>query len=201
MAKIDPTVSAILKQYKIDPKEALWDCHGTWVMLHRFVELAGAKAGITIQCFEEIETNSGEGIAVLKVTATKGEQNVITYGEASPKNSKNAYPYAMAEKRAVDRAILKLIGLHGFVYSEEEADDFRRKEGWHREGYDSWFEQSKEELENMDDYVKLQEWWIKNNKYINKLKPAQRDTLEGIKDELKQTLAEYTDDNLKEAEL
>ena len=47
---------------------------------------------------------------------------VITYVEASPKNNKNNYPYAMAEKRAIDRAILKLIGLHGFVYSEDEVD-------------------------------------------------------------------------------
>ena len=48
---------------------------------------------------------------------------VITYGEASPKNCRVAYPYAMAEKRAVDRAVLKLVGLHGFVYSEDEMDD------------------------------------------------------------------------------
>jgi hypothetical protein len=31
----------------------------------------------------------------------------------------------MAEKRAKDRVILKLVGLHGDVYSEEEADDFK----------------------------------------------------------------------------
>jgi hypothetical protein len=36
-----------------------------------------------------------------------------------------AYVYAMAEKRAKDRVILKLIGLHGLLYSEEEADEFR----------------------------------------------------------------------------
>ena len=42
----------------------------------------------------------------------------ITYGEASPKNTRNAYPYVMAEKRAVDRAILKLLGLHGFVFQK-----------------------------------------------------------------------------------
>jgi hypothetical protein len=36
-----------------------------------------------------------------------------------------AYPYAMAEKRAKDRVILKLTGLHG-AYSEEEADDFKQ---------------------------------------------------------------------------
>lgn len=31
----------------------------------------------------------------------------------------------MAEKRGKDRVILKLIGLHGVVYSEEEADEMR----------------------------------------------------------------------------
>jgi hypothetical protein len=36
-----------------------------------------------------------------------------------------AYPWAMAEKRAKDRVILKLAGLHG-TYSEEEADDFKQ---------------------------------------------------------------------------
>jgi hypothetical protein len=37
-----------------------------------------------------------------------------------------AYPYAMAEKRAKDRVILKLAGLHG-AYSEAEADDFKQE--------------------------------------------------------------------------
>ena len=45
-------------------------------------------------------------------------------GEASPYNNKNAYPFAMAEKRAKDRVILKLVGLHGDVYSQDEADEF-----------------------------------------------------------------------------
>ena len=31
----------------------------------------------------------------------------------------------MAEKRAKDRVILKLAGLHGYVYSEDEAEDFK----------------------------------------------------------------------------
>ena len=54
-----------------------------------------------------------------------GEISEWSIGEASPTNNKNAYPFAMAEKRAKDRVILKLIGLHGMVYSEIEADDFR----------------------------------------------------------------------------
>ena len=34
----------------------------------------------------------------------------------------------MAEKRAKDRVILKLAGIHGDAYSEEEADDFKESE-------------------------------------------------------------------------
>ena len=44
--------------------------------------------------------------------------------QITPKQA--AYPYAMAEKRAKDRVIIKLAGLHG-AYSEDEADDFKQK--------------------------------------------------------------------------
>ena len=45
-----------------------------------------------------------------------------SYGEASDKNCQNKYPLAMAEKRAKDRVILKLVGLHGYIYSEDEME-------------------------------------------------------------------------------
>ena len=98
-------------------------------MLHKYCELVGAKAGVVIDDILEVETNSAQGIAVVKCYAHNDKMKVITYGEASPKNSKVAYPYAMAEKRAVDRAILKLVGLHGFVYSEDEFDTSTDKVG------------------------------------------------------------------------
>lgn len=34
----------------------------------------------------------------------------------------------MAEKRAKDRVILKLVGLHGDVYSQSEADEFQEEQ-------------------------------------------------------------------------
>ena len=49
---IDSRALAILKKYELDQKDdqgqykALWDCHGSWVMYHRYIELAGAKNGI-----------------------------------------------------------------------------------------------------------------------------------------------------------
>ena len=127
VANIEPRVKKILAQYDLNPEHALWSLtrgnKTTMVMLHKYCELVGAKAGVIIDDLVEVETNSASGIAVVKCYAHNDKMKVITYGEASPKNCKVAYPYAMAEKRAVDRAILKLVGLHGFVYSEDEIDD------------------------------------------------------------------------------
>lgn len=119
--KIDDRVKDVLQKQGFDWKECLWDCHGTWVMYHRFIEIAAAQNNIKYD-LTEIETNSKEGIVVIKCVGSLKDNTVTTYGEASPKNNKNAYPYAMAEKRAVDRAVLKLLGLHGFIYSEDEIE-------------------------------------------------------------------------------
>ena len=135
---IDSRALAILKKLNLDQKDdqgqykALWDCHGTWVMYHRYIEQAGADNGI-VYSYDEIETNSADGIVVVKCTAQLEKDNkkyqVISYGESSPKNTKNSYPYAMAEKRAYDRCVLKLLGLHGFVYSEDEMPEEKLQKG------------------------------------------------------------------------
>jgi len=135
---IDSRALAILKKLNLDQKDeqgqykALWDCHGTWVMYHRYIEQAGAENNINY-VYDEIETNSADGIVVVKCSATmvkdKNTHQVISYGEASPKNTKNSYPYAMAEKRAYDRCVLKLLGLHGFVYSEDEMPEEKLQKG------------------------------------------------------------------------
>lgn len=53
------------------------------------------------------------------------EQGIYEVGEASPKNCKQAYPYAMAFKRCFDRVVLKASKLaYDGVYSESESDTF-----------------------------------------------------------------------------
>jgi len=121
--KIDPIVKEILEELKFNPSECLWEKHGATCMKHRYIEIAGQEKGVVIESLDEVEKNSAEGVVAIKCTASLGKAKVITYGEATPKNNKNGYPYAMAEKRAIDRAILKLIGIHGFVYSDDEVDD------------------------------------------------------------------------------
>lgn len=48
---------------------------------------------------------------------------VESYGEASPKNCRNSYPVAMAEKRALSRVVLKSADLYELgIYGEDEIE-------------------------------------------------------------------------------
>ena len=62
-------------------------------------------------------------VAVVKAVAIHQGDHFETLGEASPKNNTFNYPVAIAEKRAVDRAILKALGIHGKYYSDAEIDN------------------------------------------------------------------------------
>jgi hypothetical protein len=121
--KLDPRLIEILKEYGEDANEALWDCHGTWVAYHKAIERIAAKAGVTFDMPEIVEAKTADRTVAIVVRGFMGERAEWSFGEAAPSNNKNAYPYAMAEKRAKDRVVLKLVGLHGLVYSEEESDD------------------------------------------------------------------------------
>jgi len=118
-------VTNALKEIGLKSEDCLWDCFGTWVLKHKACERLAAHAGITFDNPENIETDADKGIAIIMVKGYLGDKSEWSFGEATPKNSKNAYPYAIAEKRAKDRVILKLIGMSGDIYSESESDEFR----------------------------------------------------------------------------
>lgn len=66
---------------------------------------------------------------VCKATCTHEGKVLETYGEASPKNCTTSYLVAMAEKRALSRAVLKMSGFYELgVYGEDEAEDFKKKD-------------------------------------------------------------------------
>ncbi len=104
---------------------ALWDCHGNWIIKHKALEKIAANAGITYSDCTVYAPQQGQEYFAVSLIGHMGERSEWSIGEASPKNSKNNYYYAMAEKRAKDRVILKLLGLHAYIYSEEEADEFK----------------------------------------------------------------------------
>jgi len=123
MAKqLAPEIGDILKKHGFD-KNAVWDCHGTWVIYHNVLEKIAVKESVIFSSPHICSADVGNvAICVVGEHKSRTEWSI---GEASPKNCKNAYPWAMAEKRAKDRVILKLIGLAGMVYSEEEAYDIK----------------------------------------------------------------------------
>ena len=180
--KIDPIVKDILQELKFNPSECLWEKHGATCMKHRYIEIAGQEKGVVIESLDEVEKNSAEGVVAIKCTASLGKSKVITYGEATPKNNKNGYPYAMAEKRAIDRAILKLIGIHGFVYSDDEVDDkFENVEVKKTETK----EQPKKKIDNL--YITTALDKIENNK-DKKDSTVLRSEIEKLKTEINQSM-------------
>jgi len=121
---IPQKVADVLKDIGETSKTATWDCHGTVVILHKALEKVAAHEGITFDAPVVIESNVEKKMVVILVTGKSGDKVEWSFGEAAPYNLKNNYPFAMAEKRAKDRVILKLVGLHGDAYSETEADEF-----------------------------------------------------------------------------
>jgi len=114
-----------MERYKIDADE-VWEVRagGAWAVKHSALERVAAEQKITFDRPSVIEANSADKIAVVCVFAKMGEREEWSFGEAAPHNCKNAYTFAMAEKRAKDRCILKLLNSHGALYSDAEADDF-----------------------------------------------------------------------------
>ena len=123
--QIPQHLKELIKSVGMSEQEATWDCHGTPVIYHDALERIASHIGIQFEKPDVIKNNVEEGFVAMCVTGTDGDKTEWSIGEASPFNSKNSYPFAMSEKRAKDRVILKLIGASGFVYSEEEAESFK----------------------------------------------------------------------------
>jgi len=85
-----------------------------------------ANSGVEIQ-YELVNLSEDHSHCLIKALGRRGEKVIQTFGEASPKNNRNAYPVAMAEKRAKSRIVLMLSGFyeHG-IFGEDESDDFKR---------------------------------------------------------------------------
>ncbi len=119
---IPKKVIDLIKELELTREETLWDCHGTWVMYHKALEKIAAHKGVTFDEPKVIHSDVALKSVVMLVTGRMDQRTEWSFGEATPANNKNAYPFAMSEKRAKDRVILKLVGLHGDVYSDTEID-------------------------------------------------------------------------------
>ena len=130
MNTTDKKIAEVLAKFGEPMAGNVWRVQGQAVIYHKALERIAAQAQIQFEPPSIVRAERDE--AVILVTGRMGERAEWSIGEAlvgvnyGVSGKQAAYVYAMAEKRAKDRVILKLIELHGLVYSEEEADEFKQ---------------------------------------------------------------------------
>lgn len=148
----DKEIRDLFAKYSVPlDRDDVWEVQKARVVKHKALERLSAAMRIKWAAPQILRCEADE--AVLLATGSTehasewsiGEARVVPMNDTGRKNQwgkpiyepadgaignyqitpkQGAYPYAMAEKRAKDRVILKLAGLHG-VYSEDEADEFK----------------------------------------------------------------------------
>ena len=104
------------------------------VFKHKFYNIITRSGVDKIQAKNDIQItydliyNSNDlKFIIIKATGRMGDQVIETFGECSPQNNQNSYGVAIAEKRAMSRAVLKLAGFYQHqVFGEDESDAFKR---------------------------------------------------------------------------
>lgn len=129
-------IKALANKYKLG-KDDFWEMKrgstSQWIITHDACEKIAVMENIEVLDIKVL--NSDSELVRFLITAEKAERGksiarkVITVGEADRNNCKSQYLGAMAEKRGVDRAILKLINAYEYgIYSDVEADSFKKPE-------------------------------------------------------------------------
>lgn len=132
-AQADKAIADILTTYGEAFAASVWRVQGTAVIYHKALERIAAKARIVFDAPVVIRSERDEAVMLVTGRMPGPERELVEWsvGEAAigqnyrVSGKQAAYPWSMAEKRGKDRVILKLIGLSGVLYSEDEADDFR----------------------------------------------------------------------------
>ena len=121
------TIQDLQKKYDL-PKEDFWEHKqsGQWILTHKAVEKIAEKEGIKIVDMEPL--NSEMDLVRFKVTmSTPNGGQIISIGEADRNNCISQYLGCMAEKRGIDRCVLKIINAYQYnIASEVEAEDYRK---------------------------------------------------------------------------
>ena len=101
------TLDKMLQQIKVN--KGLWELQpGKFAILHKEVERLAYEFGVET----EVDTQYVDlvkGCAVVKAVARYQGKRFTTLGEVSPANNDWKFPVSIAEKRAVDRAVLKAL--------------------------------------------------------------------------------------------
>ena len=99
---------------------------GQWILTHNAVEKIAIMEKIEIKDIKIL--NSEVDLVRMLITMRNDKAKEVTsIGEADRKNCRSQYLGCMAEKRGIDRCVLKLISAYQYgISSEVEADDFAK---------------------------------------------------------------------------
>ena len=108
---------ALADRYKMNATHFHKDSRGFVIVTRAGIEHICRVAGISCEytpIFEWSDPADRRYVIECRASLTKGVKpaSVVSYGEASKDNNRNPYPVAMAEKRAMSRAVLKLTGFY-----------------------------------------------------------------------------------------
>ena len=126
-------IKELAKRYDL-VKDDFWQHKqsGQWIIKHDAVEKIAAIEDIDIDNIKVL--NSERDFVRFLVTMsiynkeTGESRSVSTIGEADKSNCMSNYYGSMAEKRGIDRCVLKLINAYEWgISSEVEADDFKKQ--------------------------------------------------------------------------
>lgn len=129
----------LYKNYNLTPEDIFKSPLGFTTITRSGIDKIQAVAKIEIKYSLEKVSDDNKYV-VIKATGIinskidsdgdilKEYKRIETYGESSPQNTKNQYPIAMAEKRAMSRCVLKLTGFYELgVYGEDEVNEITKK--------------------------------------------------------------------------
>ena len=122
----------LVEKYKLN-KDDFWQEPRSkkWIISHDAVEKIANQEKIQLGGMQPL--NSTETLVRFLVSMKRGDKVVTSVGEADTKNCRNSYLGCMAEKRGIDRCVLKLINAYEYgIYSDVEADDFAKPQYEHR---------------------------------------------------------------------
>lgn len=138
MPRYPKEISDFMQEYGVRDNE-VWQVPGgkSYAVKHSALERIAAEKRISFKPPQVLEADTSAKVVAMLVTANMGDQEVWSIGEAAPGNNKNAYVWSMAEKRGKDRCILKLLSIHGIIYSAEELDNQERDDTPRQDDYEA----------------------------------------------------------------
>ena len=117
----------VFNKYGLNKDEDIFALHGTAIITKTGIQKIVAAEKLQYR-FKVIKCEPDYCAVLCKVSSDGGAVTAESFGSAEKSNVKNSQKYylEMAEKRAKARAVLIAIDAHGYLYSEDEADDFKR---------------------------------------------------------------------------